>query len=71
VGNQQREKSWRLDSLTIHISRQHLRRLNTPFLCPWDGCSDVLATPERFVSHTSRVHGIKFPSSVIPARNCS
>ena len=61
VGESQREKLWRIDSLARHLRTQHLRRKHTPFLCPYDGCSAILAHAEHFPGHVERHHSLHLP----------
>jgi len=65
VGESQREKPWRIDSLARHLRTKHLRRRQTPFDCPYNGCPEVLGGPEHFVSHTERQHGLHLPPAVL------
>ncbi|KAK8092701.1 uncharacterized protein PG998_014742 [Apiospora kogelbergensis] len=42
VGNAQRQKVWRIDSLARHIRRQHLAQQPESFDCPYDDCNAIL-----------------------------
>ena len=65
VGEEQRIKLWRVDSLARHLRTQHLTRRRTPFNCPYDGCSIVLRSTEHFANHAERQHGDRLPPSII------
>jgi len=65
LGESQREKPWRIDSLARHLRTKHLRRHQTPFDCPYEGCPEVLGGPEHFVRHTERQHGLHLPPAVM------
>ena len=66
VGDTQREKRWRIDSLGRHICGQHLKRRRVPFDCPYDGCTEVLEGAEHFANHTARQHALRLPPAAIP-----
>jgi hypothetical protein len=65
VGECQRLKSWRIDSLARHIRTQHLKRISIPFGCPYRECSDVLSSPEHFASHMELRHQLRLPPAII------
>ena len=55
VGESQRRKEWRVDSLDRHMRTQHLQR-GVPFYCPYDGCSGIIGAPDYFADHCKRQH---------------
>jgi hypothetical protein len=65
VGEGQRYKKWRIDSLAKHIRSQHLQRIEMPFRCPYGDCLAVLGTDEHFANHSARAHGDHYPSSIV------
>ncbi|KAI5465089.1 hypothetical protein BGZ63DRAFT_351240 [Mariannaea sp. PMI_226] len=65
VGERQRQRTWRIDSLARHIRSQHLGRIEMPFGCPYNDCQAVLGTDEHFASHSAREHGDHYPASLI------
>ena len=65
VGEGQRLKSWRIDSLARHIRTQHLRRISGPFDCPYSDCSDVLRNPEHLANHMELRHQLRLPPAVL------
>ena len=65
VGDSQKRKTWRLDSLTRHVRNIHLRSKLMPVDCPHDDCSAVLAHVEHFANHMERQHGFSFPPSIL------
>ncbi|KAK7937639.1 uncharacterized protein PG986_014507 [Apiospora aurea] len=65
VGNAQRQKVWRIDSLARHIRGQHLAKQPESFGCPYDDCNAILWGTEHFTAHMARGHGIVFPPSIL------
>ncbi|KFA55922.1 hypothetical protein S40293_11582 [Stachybotrys chartarum IBT 40293] len=65
VGEKQRKREWRMDSLARHVRTQHLLRIEMPFNCPYGECGAVLGTDEHFASHAARAHGDHYPASLI------
>jgi hypothetical protein len=66
VGESQREKPWRIDSLARHLRTKHLRGRQKPFECPYEACPEVIGGAEHFASHTERQHGLRLPPAVMP-----
>ena len=64
IGDSEREKRWRIDSLARHLKTRHFRR-RTPFKCPYDGCSAILAGGGHFVDHARRQHSLHLPAAVL------
>ena len=63
IGDSEREKRWRIDSLARHLQTRHFRR-RTPFRCPYSGCSAILADGGHFVDHARRQHSLHLPTAV-------
>ena len=64
LGDSERDKLWRIDSLTRHLRTRHFRR-RSPFKCPYNGCIAILANAGHFADHARRQHGLHLPASVI------
>ena len=64
VGEIQREKPWRIDSLAGHLRTKHLRGRQTPFECPYNGCPEVFRGAEHFASHSKRQHDLHLPPAI-------
>ena len=58
VGESQREKEWRVDSLDRHMRTKHLQG-SAPFYCPYDGCLGIIGAPEYFADHCKRLHRLR------------
>lgn len=65
VGEKQRNRGWRMDSLARHVRSQHLRRIKTPFHCPYGNCEAILGNDEHFANHAAREHGDHYPPSIV------
>ena len=65
VGEDQRQKSWRMDSLARHMRTQHLRAIATPFDCPYKNCLDILKSPSHFVNHVELRHQLRLPPAIL------
>ncbi|KAH6883990.1 hypothetical protein B0T10DRAFT_580175 [Thelonectria olida] len=65
VGEEQRQRKWRVDSLARHIRSQHLRKIEMPFNCPYGDCRAILGTDQHFANHAARGHGDHYPASII------
>ena len=66
VGECQRTKLWRIDSLARHLRTQHLQTMRMPICCPYDACSDILQHARHFASHVDLRHQLCLPQTVIP-----
>ena len=54
VGDTQRRKLWRIDSLARHICGQHLKGRRVPFACLYVGYTEVLEGAEHFINYAAR-----------------
>jgi hypothetical protein len=65
IGDSQREKRWRIDSLRRHLRTQHLKR-RSAFKCPYADCTAILADGGHFADHAGRQHGLHLPAAALP-----
>jgi hypothetical protein len=66
IGEGQRRKTWRIDSLARHLRTQHLTRRRTSFVCPYNGCLEVLMDAGHFANHTECQHRLHLPPALLP-----
>lgn len=65
VGDGEREKLWRIDSLARHFRTRHFRR-RTPFRCPYGSRTAILADAGHFSDHARRQHRLHLPTAFFP-----